>query len=210
MLRPTGRSLISGRGAKRMREKIIQEALRLFSMKGFLSTSISDILEAARISKGGLYNHFKSKEELFYEVMSKSRKMWREKNLEGLDLLEKPVDKIIKLLENYRDRYLRDSENFPGGCIFVTVSVELHGQELPHLVRELDKGFDGLKAMLAGFLNEAGQAGHLKDGVNAGLEAEMIFCGMIGAAVLYGMDKSSANLQRTIGALINHLKSISA
>ncbi|MEJ2365372.1 MAG: TetR family transcriptional regulator, partial [Deltaproteobacteria bacterium] len=33
--------------------------MRLFSMKGFLSTSITDILEAADASKGGFYNHFK-------------------------------------------------------------------------------------------------------------------------------------------------------
>ncbi len=32
-----------------MRDKIIQEALKIFSMKGFQATSISDIMEAVRI-----------------------------------------------------------------------------------------------------------------------------------------------------------------
>ena len=64
-----------------LRQKIIQEALRLFSLKGFLSTSIQDILTAANTSKGGLYNHFKSKEDLFFAVMAEARKIWREKNL---------------------------------------------------------------------------------------------------------------------------------
>ena len=48
-----------------LKDRIIHEALRQFSSKGFMSTSISDILESAGASKGGLYNHFKSKEELF-------------------------------------------------------------------------------------------------------------------------------------------------
>ncbi|MEJ2069204.1 MAG: helix-turn-helix domain containing protein [Syntrophobacterales bacterium] len=39
-----------------LKEKIIHESLRQFSTKGYMSTSISDILEAVGTSKGGLYN----------------------------------------------------------------------------------------------------------------------------------------------------------
>jgi AcrR family transcriptional regulator len=100
-----------------LKEKIIHESLRQFSTKGFLSTSITDILEAVGTSKGGLYNHFKNKEALFFAALSEARKIWRQRNLEGLKDLDRPMEKIKKLLENYRDRYLADSENFPGGCI---------------------------------------------------------------------------------------------
>ena len=51
-----------------LKEKIIHESLKLFSLKGFLGTSIHDILEAADTSKGGFYNHFASKEDLFFNV----------------------------------------------------------------------------------------------------------------------------------------------
>ena len=130
-----------------LKEKIIHESLKLFSLNGFLSTSILDIISAAETSKGGFYNHFTSKEELFYQVLDESRKIWRERNLRGLDEINEPIDKIIKLLENYKDRYLLDSENFPGGCIFIMFAVEL-GDSRPHLSREVQKGFTGLRAML--------------------------------------------------------------
>ena len=102
-----------------LKERIIHESLRLFSLKGFLSTSITDILEAAGTSKGGFYNHFASKEDLFFQVLDEARRIWREKNLSGLDQIESPVGKVKKLMENYRDRYLKDTENFPGGCILL-------------------------------------------------------------------------------------------
>jgi len=51
-----------------LKERIIAESLKLFSLKGFLSTSIQEIMETAHTSKGGLYNHFKSKEELLSVV----------------------------------------------------------------------------------------------------------------------------------------------
>lgn len=88
-----------------IRESIIHETLRLFSLKGFSSTSITDILEATGASKGGFYNHFKSKEELFYAVLKHARQIWREKVLTGLDQVEPPLEKICKLLENHRDLY---------------------------------------------------------------------------------------------------------
>ena len=98
-----------------LKEKIIFESLKLFSLKGFIGTSIHDILTAANTSKGGFYNHFKSKEDLFFQVLEEARRIWREKNLKGLEDIENPIDKIKKFLENFRDLYLKDAENFPGG-----------------------------------------------------------------------------------------------
>ena len=107
-----------------LKDKIIDEALRLFSVKGYMNTSTTEIITAAGTSKGGFYNHFKSKEELFAAVLSRARKIWREKNLAGLDAGSHPLDRLQRLLENYRDRYLTDARTFPGGCISVTFAVE--------------------------------------------------------------------------------------
>ena len=80
--------------------------MKLFSVKGYESTSLTDILDAAGTSKGGFYNHFKSKDELFYEVLKEARKIWRECCLHGLDTIEDPIEKLKAFLLNYRDRYL--------------------------------------------------------------------------------------------------------
>ena len=136
-----------------LKDTIVHESLKLFSLNGFLSTSIQDILAAANTSKGGFYNHFSSKEDLFFHVLDEARKIWRQKNLHGLDEIKEPIDKIIQLLENYQNRYLLDAENFPGGCIFITFAVEL-GDSRPHLSQEVQKGFTGLKAMLNRLLRQ--------------------------------------------------------
>jgi len=192
-----------------LRERIIQESLRLFSLKGFTGTSITDILTAAGASKGGLYNHFKSKEDIFSAVLSETRKIWREKNLFGLDQIERPVEKIIKFLENYRGRYLKDSENFPGGCIFIMLSVELADQR-PHLACEIDKGFIRLKGMINRLFCQAKDEREIKDDISSEVATEIIFSGILGASIVYGLDKSDANLDRTINALIDYLKEITA
>lgn len=190
-----------------LRERIVHESLRLFSLKGFLSTSINDIMDAANTSKGGFYNHFASKEDLFYEVLQEARQIWRERVFAGMDEIESPTGKIRKLLENYRDRYLKDGNNFPGGCIFVTFSVELDDQ-LPHLCEEVNKGFVGLKGMLMSFLDEGMARGELTENVSTSAITEMLFAGMLGASVIYGVDKSRDSLDRSINTLIDYLEKL--
>jgi AcrR family transcriptional regulator len=191
-----------------LKERIVHESIKLFSLKGFLSTSTQDIMREARTSKGGLYNHFKSKDDIFYAVLSEARKIWRQRNLNGLDQIEKPVAKVKKLLENYRDRYLTDSETFPGGCIFVTLSVELDDQNAL-FSRALNEGFIQLKAMIKRLLDQGKESGEIREDINTESVTEMIFSGMLGASVMYGTEKSEAGLNRCINALIDYLESLS-
>jgi len=187
-----------------LKETIVHESLKLFSLNGFLGTSIQDILSAAKTSKGGFYNHFSSKEDLFHQVLDESRKIWRERNLAGLAEEADAVGKIKKLLANYRDRYLLDAENFPGGCIFIMFTVEL-GDSRPHLSREVQQGFVGLKAMIKNFLDEGRDAGDFALGIDTDLATEILFNGMLGAAVNYSADKSFDTLDHSINALIDYV-----
>ena len=187
-----------------LRENIIHEAQKLFSLNGFLSTGINDIIRAAGTSKGGFYNHFCSKEELFLEVLAESQKIWRDKVLYLVNQIESPTEKINQILVNYRDLYLKDSDNFPGGCIFITFSVELDDTR-PHLMQEVNKGFVGLKNLLQQFLEEGKEQGELKEDVNINRATELIFSGMIGTSVLFGVDKSTTNMGRSINSLIDYL-----
>ena len=51
------------------RAQILEAAKRCFVEKGFAATRMDDVAKAAGLSKGGLYFHFKSKEELMVAVV---------------------------------------------------------------------------------------------------------------------------------------------
>jgi TetR/AcrR family transcriptional repressor of nem operon len=192
-----------------LKDRIVHESLKLFSLNGFWNTSITDILEAAGTSKGGFYNYFASKEDLFFVVLEEAQRIWREKTLAGIDEIENPLEKIEQLLLNYRDRYLKDGDNFPGGCIFVTFSVELDDQN-PKLCAEVNKGFIGLKRMINRSFDEAKADGIVSDTMNTEEITEMVFAGMLGASVLYGVDKSATSLDRAIKPLIEYVKGMNS
>ncbi len=192
-----------------LKEKIIHESLKLFSLKGFLGTSIDEILKAADSSKGGFYNHFKSKEDLFYHVLDEARRIWRDRNLDGLSRNGDPIANVEQFLKNFRDRYLKDSENFPGGCIFITLLVELKNQR-PHLADEINKGFIGLKNMLKRHLNKAQETGKLQKDVDPEAITEMLFNNILGVTITYNADKSEANVDKAINLTIDFIKKLKA
>jgi TetR/AcrR family transcriptional repressor of nem operon len=52
------------------RQRIVSSAARLFNRKGFSEVTISEIMTAAGLTDGGFYRHFKSKDELYSEVIT--------------------------------------------------------------------------------------------------------------------------------------------
>ena len=190
-----------------LREKIVYTAMKLFSVKGYESTSLSDILDAAGTSKGGFYNHFKSKDELFYEVLKEARQIWRECCFHGLDKIEDPVEKLKAFLLNYKDRYLKNSDSFPGGCIFITFSVGLNGKR-PDLTSDITENFNKLRQMIKSFLDKAKETGKIRADIDTAGTSEIIFSTMLGSSVLHRADRSEDNLDHTIGTLINFIDSL--
>jgi len=54
--------------ARETRQHILDVAIRLFSQQGVSSTSLADIAQAAGVTRGAIYWHFKNKSELFSEI----------------------------------------------------------------------------------------------------------------------------------------------
>ena len=49
-------------------EKILDAAALLFIQKGYQNTTLQDIIDATKLSKGAVYHHFRSKEEIAQRV----------------------------------------------------------------------------------------------------------------------------------------------
>ncbi|WP_441251436.1 ScbR family autoregulator-binding transcription factor [Kitasatospora sp. McL0602] len=64
--------------ASRTRQQIIQAAAGAFDLEGFALTGLSEIAQLCGVSKGALYFHFGSKEQLADTVMAESREALRE------------------------------------------------------------------------------------------------------------------------------------
>lgn len=59
--------------------------------------------------------------------------------------------------------------------------------------------------MINRLLEQAKVSGELKDEADTQAVTEMIFAGLLGATVIFGVDKSGAKLDRTINSLLDYL-----
>ncbi|MFS0780222.1 TetR/AcrR family transcriptional regulator [Bacillus sp. 1P06AnD] len=90
------------------KEKLIMDvAMKLFSKKGFSSTSIQEIATEAEISKGSFYLYYKSKENLLYRIFLHHYETFHEEvtSLEKLDLTPRElfVEQMVTQYKSFLD-----------------------------------------------------------------------------------------------------------
>src|SRR3979411_1280976 len=61
------------------RKEILRAAARLFQQQGYDATSMNDVAAALKLSKGGLYHHFQSKDEILFHIMSHAMEITEER-----------------------------------------------------------------------------------------------------------------------------------
>ena len=65
------------------RQSIIEKSMQLFCVKGYFNTSIDAIVKATGLTKGGVYGHFRNKEEIWYAVYDQCVRMWKDIVFQG-------------------------------------------------------------------------------------------------------------------------------
>ncbi len=188
---------------ERTRQRIVTESLPLFSVKGYFNTSISDILAVTGLTKGGLYCHFRSKEDIWYAVYDEAVRIWRRAVFADLTSVPDPLRRIEKTCDHVLRRYL-EAEIFDGGCFFVNMLVELSGQSTT-MSRHILKGFVGFARLFQRWLREADDNGQLRAGLDFKEVANFIVITLNGAATLFAASRDKSVLRRTNRQLRTYL-----
>jgi TetR/AcrR family transcriptional repressor of nem operon len=112
------------------RERILREATRLFTLKGYHDTKLDEVLRAAQVTTGAFFHHFRSKEELAFAVMDWYLEQRRRELTEieqGLIAAEgdDPLARVFRWLDATQERFRRRAERQEAGCIFGNLSTAL-------------------------------------------------------------------------------------
>jgi AcrR family transcriptional regulator len=190
----------------RTRRNIIEKSLQLFSVKGFYNTSISDIQEATDLTKGGLYGHFTSKEDIWYAVYDEAVTIWKNIVFKDMRSNTGPLDRIDTFIENDLRDYL-GSDVFDGGCFFLNMLVELSGQSAT-MSKHILSGFVRLSKLMQTWLEEAGKNGMLKEGLDYQEIANFIVISLNGAAALYISSRDVMIIEQTVNQLQFYIRQL--
>src|ERR1700691_5132975 len=119
-----GRQEIEVTKAEQTRREIVRKSAPLFNQKSYEGTSLSDLMEATGLQKGGIYRHFSGKEELATEAFDYSWGKAVSGRLDGVAEVPDCVNRLKKMIENFVQ--LREGLG-PGGCPLMNTAGEAGG-----------------------------------------------------------------------------------
>lgn len=106
------------------RQEIVVAAAALMHSRGYESTKLADILEAAQIGKGQFYHYFDSKHELGLAVLDYRFAKWNQRLMEEiLSSAKEPATKINEMLDWVIEQQRRNEAKC--GCVFGNLAVEM-------------------------------------------------------------------------------------
>lgn len=103
------------------REQILSAARRCFVENGYFPTRVDDIAQAAGLSKGGVYFHFKSKQEVFNSLVDEEF----EKSMEFLRTVTAGPEPIAEKMQQVAQHYLTYFGQAPDAPRFFIVMGEM-------------------------------------------------------------------------------------
>jgi AcrR family transcriptional regulator len=92
--------------AEATRRAVLSAARSLFGAKGYAQTSVDEIADAARVTKGAVYHHFAGKEALFRAVYDEAEADAYGRAVVAGDPEDPPIDQLIAKVNAYLDAVL--------------------------------------------------------------------------------------------------------
>lgn len=156
------------------RQAVLDSARDLFVAKGFADTSIDDIAQGSRVSKGAVYHHFADKQELFAELFRTSQTAVLVSVAKAASVPATPWERARLAVGAFLRAYVHDQTS----KVLLRDSIPVLGQRR---VRELDD--ETALPLVMALLDELDAAGELRP-VSKPLTARIIFGTLCEAATL--------------------------
>lgn len=153
------------------REEIRAAALKLFWKKGFLGTSMTDIANAVGLTKGGIYHHVESKEDLLRELHDEMIRAVFDGIHSGVEPASDPKSKLVswirmhaRVMHEYREQI----------SVFFRDYKHLQPASLKRLIRRRDE----VQRTLAQIVRDGIDCGQFRESLDPDI-ASLLILGML-------------------------------
>ena len=167
----------------------------LFNTRGYKSTSISDITNATGFTKGAIYRHFKSKEELEKETLFHLSSVMFEK-LRARIREKKTAGEKLRAMLRYFESYISNPP-VKGGCPLMNVAIEADDAN-PMLRKGAVKILDLLRDSLITVLNNGIRYDQIRPGIDTEFYATLIIASLEGAIMMSKLRGNDDDIRRVL------------
>lgn len=176
---------------KQTRQRVVTAAAELFRENGFHNTSLSQILKAAGLTKGGFYFHFKSKEELGDAVIEYMKEFWVHNVLDEIAKEQGALKKIERMFEIMIKTH--EGNVFHGCALLAVLTAEMMEVE-QRFSERLRKIYMDWQASITEILEQGKREGLFKEWVNPESLALLIMGSLQGTTMMAHLDPENIDL----------------
>lgn len=170
------------------REKIIERSSELFNIYGYHACSLSHIMEATQLKKGGIYNHFKNKDEIAVEAFNYNYNRVINRFREKLDRVNSSYEKLNAVIDAFVS-FVDDPIIQGGGCPIFNTAMDSTNTH-PELKRKAQEGIQGLKKYIEIKLDEGIKAGEFRPDIKPKQVSTLLVASLEGAIIMSRVDEN--------------------
>ena len=167
------------------RQRIVAEAAGLFNQHGFEGGSMSELMKATGLEKGGIYRHFSSKEELAAEAFDYAWQVASAARMHDLDMVPNSVDRLKKFVANFVER----RSPVPGGCPLLNTAIDADDGN-PVLRDRALKSLRQWREFLSSIISAGIRKKEIKRGVHPEKSATLIITLLEGALMVSRLERN--------------------
>ena len=173
------------------RRRILEVAAEAFADRGYAGTSLSDVLKASGVTKGGFYFHFPSKEALALAALRHKQEQWAGLVMAAVLRHSRAVDQLEAMVEALCDLHEQDRS-----CRAISRLCTELGDEHPELRPQLGTQLTTWMDMVAGIIRKGQDEGDLRPEVEPATAAEIAVESFIGLETVAEVLTGRADLRR--------------
>jgi len=114
--------MVVGTKGMKTRQRIVELAAPVFNRQGYVGASMRDLIDATGLEKGGIYNHFGSKEQLALEAYDYALSRVTEGLARSQDGATDAVDRLQRMIQAFA-KFARKPV-IAGGCPIMNTAIE--------------------------------------------------------------------------------------
>lgn len=171
--------------------------MRLAHHRGFVATSVNDVLEATGVTKGALYHYFPTKDDLGLAALECAAAQFME-FLDGAIAGPTGLDGLDGFLQAALDKHR--GRAFVGGCPFGNTALEMADGD-PRFAEAVSAVFDAWVLKLQRAIEDGQQAGQIRDDLAADKLARLVVATVEGGIMLSRLKKEEGPMRDCLDSL---------
>jgi len=187
----------------RTREKIIEQAAELFNCQGYFGASMSDIMRVTGLNKGGIYNHFESKEKLAVESFDYAIDLVGRRMSLAIENATNAADKLLAIISVIGN--LGEDKPLPGGCPLLNTAVESDDAN-PVLRERARLAMTRWRNRIRRITREGIRTGEIYSSVDGDVLATILIATLEGAVMMSKLYDNPVHIRRAVGHLKQYIE----